>query len=190
MQPAPEEFEDGVVDQQFIVSVSAGGCSNSKSSANCARVTINRSSSGALFSDGLEIVSKGSRFNGKQGDYVAYAVDVANGYRKVNDELANNAVIRICSGEADWLPSLQVIKLGCCDVGYHGVPFLAKAIRTLPLTTLHLRENVCIGSNFGCLAGEHPSQAHAPSCFRLHHTSPRHRTCLTHEQPRCSFALP
>jgi hypothetical protein len=165
IQPAPEEFEDGLTDQQFVVSVSSGG--GCKTSAGCARVTINRSSSGGLFSEGLEMVSKGSRFNGKQGDYVAHAVDVTNGYIKLNAGLSNHAVIRICSGEADWLPSLQVIKLGCCDVGYHGVPFLAKAIRTLPLTTLHLRENVCIGSNFGCLAGSCASSTRTLACFRL-----------------------
>ena len=154
VQPAPEEF-DGVAEQQYVLlgSSSSSSSSSSKSRGNSARVTINRSSTGGLYSQGLEMISRGSRFSGKQGDYVAHAVDVASNYKKLHAGPANVAVVRICCGEADWLPSLQVIKLGCCDVGYHGVPFLAKAIRTLPLTTLHLRENVCIGSNFGCLAG-------------------------------------
>jgi hypothetical protein len=107
------------------------------------------------------MISKGSRFILKEGEYSAYAVDVANGYLKTSVAGQRSSVIRICCGAADWLPSLQVVKLGCCDVGYHGVPFLAKAIRTLPLTTLHLRENVCIGSNFGCLAGMAAFSLHA-----------------------------
>jgi hypothetical protein len=184
IQPAPEEFEDGFADQQFVVLMS--GCGSSKDTARSARVTINRSSSGGLFSEGLEMVSKGSRFNGKQGNYVAHAVDVENGYIKLNAGLANNAIIRICSGEADWLPSLQVIKLGCCDVGYHGVPFLAKAIRTLPLTTLHLRENVCIGSNFGCLAGKPPRLRMFLLALAALHVTSRHHPPLLNRHPRAA----
>jgi hypothetical protein len=148
LQPAPEEFEDVNVDGHVFVV--AGSSIDEESSA---RVTINRSATGGLFTGGLEMIAKGSRFTFKEGEYAACAVDVARGYLKTSVAGEQSAVIRICCGAADWLPSLQVVKLGCCDVGYHGVPFLAKAIRTLPLTTLHLRENVCIGSNFGCLAG-------------------------------------
>ena len=180
VHPAPEEFDGAVVEgQQFVVTASGGNEQNS------ARVTIERASTGHLFTRGLEMISKGNRFVCSEGEYVAQAVDVDRGYLKTSVG-ERPPVIKICCGPADWVPSLQVVKLGCCDVGYvapfphciivtllpslyycntlaryHGVPFLAKALRTLPLTTLHLRENVCIGSNFGCLAGAAPPLTHS-----------------------------
>jgi hypothetical protein len=139
-----------VAGQEFVL-VSCGTTRKS----NSARVIVNRSSTGGLYSGGLEMISKGSRFSQTEGDYIAEVVDASRSYLKTNTSSPEHkpAVIRICCSVSNWTPSLQVVKLGCCDIGYHGVPFLAKAIRALPLTTLHLRENVCIGSNFGCLAG-------------------------------------
>ncbi len=155
--PAPEEFDGAVIEgQQFVVTASGGNEQNS------ARVTIEREPTGHLFTRGLEMISKGNRFVRVEGEYIAQAVDVDRGYLKTSVSMERPPVIRICCGPADWVSSLQVVKLGCCDVGYHGVPFLAKALRTLPLTTLHLRENVCIGSNFGCLAGTTPPPPPAP----------------------------
>jgi hypothetical protein len=164
--PAPEEFDGAVIEgQQFVVTASGGNEQNS------ARVTIEREPTGHLFTRGLEMISKGNRFVRVEGEYIAQAVDVDRGYLKTSVSMERPPVIRICCGPADWVSSLQVVKLGCCDVGYHGVPFLAKALRTLPLTTLHLRENVCIGSNFGCLAGAAPPITPPPP---LHPLSPRH----------------
>jgi hypothetical protein len=155
--PAPEEFDGAVIEgHQFVVTASGGNEQNS------ARVTIERAPTGHLFTRGLEMISKGNRFVRVEGEYIAQAVDVDRGYLKTSVGTERPPVIKICCGPADWVPSLQVVKLGCCDVGYHGVPFLAKALRTLPLTTLHLRENVCIGSNFGCLAGTTPPPPPAP----------------------------
>ena len=130
VQPAPEEFDSNVDGQQFVVAASSSSSTSTSSATTNARVQIIRSTTGGLFTSGLEMISKGSRFMTKEGDYFASAVDVASGYLKSSDGPKNLAVIRICCGGGDWLPSLQVVKLGCCDVGYHGVPFLAKAIRT------------------------------------------------------------
>ncbi len=112
VHPAPEEFDGAVVEgQQFVVTASGGNEHNS------ARVTIERASTGHLFTRGLDMISKGNRFVRSEGEYVAQAVDVDRGYLKTSvGERAS--VIKICCGPADWVPSLQVVKLGCCDVGY------------------------------------------------------------------------